>query len=400
MVGTVMHRVDERNQSESLSSLEFENTEIITMLNFLRSKFDRNRPSQLLKHLYNDLNGTDGGKLSSRPPSSSLSDAQSDDKGQSISKRYSELEEFLGAAVTGNLINGKPAKPDEIERCIDIAIENDILFVIALRINDVGRELRRIVSNVWNLLLKLEHPKTKQRSLVNYLIGHTGCIGTLFSAYAAKSEGVINIGVMLRDSLKCLEIAKYAFQHGLIPQLFDVITVSNFDVSADAFQTMREALSNHKDLGCTWLVENYDSFFNRFLGLLDASSSDDSYVLVRQALNLLASLILDRHFMQLMLKCVDDEALLKHILMLLTHKSKVIELESFHILKVFVANPNKQAKVEKILTQNMTRIIKLLDRIEDSRPDDKDFIMDKRAVVAKLEALAPVVTSDAEGKIA
>jgi len=365
------------------------------MMNFLRSKFDRNRPSSLLKHLYDDLNKPADAKLSgaSRPASSGPSEAQSEERTESdsISKRYSELEEFLGAAVTGNLINGRSPKPDEIERCIEIAIENDILFVIALRINDIGRELRRIVSNVWNLVLKLEHPKSKQKSLVNYLVGHTGCIGTLFSAYAAKSEGVINIGVMLRDSLKSPEIAKYAFQHGLIPQLFDVISASNFDVSADAFQTMREALTNHKDLGCAWLVDNYDSFFSRYLVLLDATSSEESYVLVRQALNLLASVILDRAFMQLMLLCVDDEALLKHILMLLTHKSKVVELESFHVLKVFVANPNKHARVEKILKDNTPRIIKLLDRIEESRPDDKDFLLDKRAVVAKLEALAPQV---------
>lgn len=369
------------------------------MLNYIRSKFDRNRPSQSLKHLYNDLNQPiDGKPLSSRPSSSSLADVNPDEQSESVSKRYSELEEFLGAAVTGNLINGKPAKPEEIERCIEIAIEHDILFVIALRINDIGRELRRVVSNVWNLLLKLEHPKTKERSLVTYLISHTGCIGTLFSAYAAKSEGVINIGVMLRDSLKSPEIAKYAFQHGLIPKLFDVITAANFDVSADAFQTMREALTNHKDLGCAWLVDNYDSFFTRYMVLLDATSSDDSYVLVRQALNMLATVVLDRSFMQLMLRCVDDEALLKHILMLLTHKSKVIELESFHILKVFVANPNKHPRVEKILRVNTTRIVKLLDRIEESRPDDKDFLLDKRAVVAKLEALAPHSASDSESK--
>jgi hypothetical protein len=189
------------------------------MLNFLRSKFDRNRPSLLLKNLYDDLNRPAplASHARQRPASSGPSEVHSDEQSESIGKRYSELEEFLGAAVTGNLVNGKPPKPDEIERCIEIAIETDILFVIALRINDVGRELRRIVSNVWNLLLKLEHPKTKQRSLVNYLVGHTGCIGTLFSAYAAKSEGVINIGVMLRDSLKSPEIAKYAFQHGLIP---------------------------------------------------------------------------------------------------------------------------------------------------------------------------------------
>ena len=102
--------------------------------------------------------------------------------------------------------------------------------------------------------------------------------------------------------------------------------------------------------------------------------------------------------MQLMLRCVDDESLLKHILILLTHKSKVIELESFHILKVFVANPNKHPRVEKILRVNTVRIVKLLDRIEESRPDDKDFLLDKRAVVAKLEALAPHSASDSESK--
>ena len=367
------------------------------MFSFLKSKFDKRKPSTLLKQLYTDLNPTASPKPLSKNNSASLSESSVEVADESISKRYTELEEFLSAAASGTTFHSKPVNPEETERCIAIAIEQDILFTIALRINDIGKELRRVVSNVWNLLLKLQHPKTKQFTMVDYLTSHTGCIGTLFAAYGATSDSTINIGVMLRDSLKSPAIEQYVFQHGLIYQLFTVIESSNFDISADAFQTLREALTNQKDLGSKWLRDNYDCFFSRYSKLLDASS-EDSYVTVRQGLNLLSSIILDRGFMKLMLRCVEDETLLKNVLMLLSHKSRVIELEAFHVLKVFVANPNKKPKIAKILSKNSARIIKLLDRIEEGRPDDKEFLLDKRAVVAKLEVV-PDSASEGDGPL-
>jgi calcium binding protein 39 len=88
-----------------------------------------------------------------------------------------------------------------------------------------------------------------------------------------------------------------------------------------------------------------------------------------------------------MMQIVQDTEMLKAVLMLLSHKSRVIELEAFHVLKVFIANPRKISSIKKILAKNANRIIKILERIEEARADDKEFLADKRVVVNKLTEL-------------
>ena len=344
-------------------------------LDFLKSK-SKSKPSELMRKLAAELKAIPTGG-----PVCTLS--ISDDE-------CNELENYLAAACAGTTANvyiKKQPKPEEVEKCINVAETTDIMTHIASKIAFLQPETRRIASAIWGYLLKMEHPKSFQRPMVEYLTRHLDTIDTLLRAYGANSGGAdVTIGVMIRDATRFQKIIEYIYRKDLVFALFPVLTSSNFDVSSDAFQTLKEILTNHKEVSAPWLSRNFDKFFAEYMRPLKQGSGGD-YVTIRQSLSILSTILLDRQFMDAMIQFVGKDEYLKPILVLLSNQSKVVQFEAFHIFKIFAANPNKTVKISKLLTQNHDRILKLLTQIEQDRLDDNEFKQDKNAVVAKLEAV-------------
>lgn len=299
-----------------------------------------------------------------------------------------ELENYLAAACAGTTANvyiKKHPKPDEIEKCLSNAENSDIMIHIANKITVLEPETRRIVCAIWGYLLKMEHPKSFQRPMVEYLTRHLSTMDALIQCYGKNTGGAdVTIGVMIRDATRFQKVIDYVFKKNLVLSLLPVLTSANFDVSADAFQTLKEMLTNHKEVSAPWLSRHFDKFFEEYMKPLKAGSD---YVTVRQSLSILSTILLDRQFMDAMIQFVAKEEYLKAILILLGNSSKVVQFEAFHIFKIFAANPNKTLKIKKLLVQNYERIVKLLDHIEQYRAEDSEFRQDKTAVVAKLQSL-------------
>lgn len=310
------------------------------------------------------------------------------------------LETYLAAAcagTTGNVYIKKQPKPEEIEKCLSNAISSDLLIHMARTVHILPAETRRIISAIWGYMLKLENPKSHstsglfQRPMVEYLGSHTQSIDSLFASYGTNPNGNgadVTVGVMIRDATRYQKMVQYILTKGLIFDLFPILTSKNFDVSSDAFQTMKEILVNHKEVSSPWLSSHFDQFFKEYMKLISQEgNSKVDYVLVRQCLSILSAILLDRKFMETMLQFVNQDVYLKEILMLLSNPSKVVQFEAFHIFKIFAANPKKTPKITKILHLNMERIVKILNQIDQDRLDDPEFKQDKIAVVAKLEAI-------------
>lgn len=347
------------------------------LFDFLKSK-SKSKPHDVIRSLVRDL-------INMKTPSSgafaSLSVSDSE---------YNELENYLAAACAGvsaNMHIKKQPKPEEIEKCLQIAVDECLLTHIANHISELTPETRRIVSAIWGYLLKLEHPKSFQRPMVEYLVNHSDSVDALLKVYGQNSRGAdVTVGIMIRDASRFTKIVHYVLNKDLIFSLFPVMASGNFDVSSDAFQTMREILTNHKDVSAPWLAKNFTRFFSEYMKPLQALDVTN-YVVIRQSLSILSTILLDRQFMDSMLQFVNNEEYLKAVLMLLNHDSKVVKYEAFHVFKIFAANPNKPPKVSRILRQNGERIMKILDQIENDRLDDNEFRQDKKAVVTKLEVL-------------
>lgn len=147
-------------------------------------------------------------------------------------------------------------------------------------------------------------------------------------------------------------------------------------MSCDAFKNLRDALLLHRTMAAEYLQQNYDTFFAMFTKLLDSSN----YVTRRQSLKLLSELLVDRAHYSTMVRYVSSEENLKRIMNALRDRSKHIQLEAFHVFKVFVANPKKTPAVEAILRRNKARLLTFLqdflsDRTDESFMDERQYIL-------------------------
>lgn len=154
------------------------------------------------------------------------------------------------------------------------------------------------------------------------------------------------------------------------------IETTSFSVSCDAFKNLRDTLVLHRTMAAEYLQQNYDTFFAMFTKLLDSSN----YVTRRQSLKLLSELLVDRAHYSTMLRYVSSEENLKRTMNALRDRSKYIQLEAFHVFKVFVANPKKTPAVEAILRRNKARLLTFLqdflsDRTDESFMDERQYIL-------------------------
>jgi len=95
--------------------------------------------------------------------------------------------------------------------------------------------------------------------------------------------------------------------------------------------------------------------------------------------------------MAVMIAYVDSEHFLQIHMNLLRNNSKAIQLEAFHIFKIFVVNPRKPFRVHQILHRNRERLVKLLENFSSKKTDDDQFAKDLRTVLETLRKLpAPV----------
>ena len=75
------------------------------------------------------------------------------------------------------------------------------------------------------------------------------------------------------------------------------------------------------------------------------------------------------------------------MMILLRDPSGNIQYESFHIFKIFVANPRKPPDVVKILFQNRTKLVAYLKGFHKEREEDEQFREEKALVISALEGL-------------
>merc|ERR1711964_713168 len=126
----------------------------------------------------------------------------------------------------------------------------------------------------------------------------------------------------------------------------------------------------------TYLAENSEEFFQQYHVLIQCNN----YVTRRQSLKLLGEILLDRKNFDVMMQYINNKKNLQLMMRLLKAQSKAIQFEAFHIFKVFVANPNKNADILKILSQNKSKLIRFLSDFQKEK-DDEQFINEKQILI-------------------
>jgi calcium binding protein 39 len=187
--------------------------------------------------------------------------------------------------------------------------------------------------------------------------------------------------MMLRSCALHPELVVCMLDAGFATELLMLAQHQTFDISSDAFASLRELLLTHKSVAATYLETYFKMFFARYNKLLQT----EDYVTKRQALRLLGEILLNRDFKDVMLQYVGEEQFLQVQMNLLRDHSKAIQVDAFHIFKVFAASPNKRTRVHQILFKNRDRLVRLVESL--GKGDDGSFQQDQKAVIGALWAL-------------
>ncbi|KAJ0232966.1 putative MO25-like protein [Hirschfeldia incana] len=259
-----------------------------------------------------------------------------------------------------------------------------------------GDTLRRLITSLQFLSLEARKDATQvvanlQRQQVNsrliasdYLESNIDLMDFLVDGFE-NTDMALHYGTMFRECIRHQIVAKYVLDSQHVKKFFYYIQLPNFDIAADAAATFKELMTRHKSTVADFLTKNEDWFFADYNSKLLESSN---YITRRQAIKLLGDILLDRSNSVVMTKYVSSLDNLRILMNLLRESSKTIQIDAFHVFKLFVANQRKPSDIINILTANKNKLLRLL---ADVKPDKEDasFEADKAQVVREIVSLKP-----------
>jgi calcium binding protein 39 len=163
----------------------------------------------------------------------------------------------------------------------------------------------------------------------------------------------------------------------------DLVQLKSFEVTADAFELLKVLLMGHGVLAAKFIQNNYAAFVCHFNLLLQSNN----YVTCRESIRLLGELLLQRENFSIMMNYISDRENLKILMNLLRCKRKRIQIEAFHLFKVFVANPRKPVDITLILVKNRDKLVTYLRNFHNDKDADAQFAEEKALVVETLLGL-------------
>ncbi|KAF7007810.1 hypothetical protein CFC21_022707 [Triticum aestivum] len=249
------------------------------------------------------------------------------------------------------------------EACVQLTQEffrENTLRLLIMCVPKVNLETRKDSTQV---VANLQRQQVNSRILASeYLEANKDLLDTLISGYE-DTEVALHYGAMLRECIRHQSIARYVLESDHMKKFFDYIQIPNFDIASDASATFK--------------------FFAEFNSRLLSSSN---YITKRQAIKLLGDMLLDRSNSAVMMRYVSSKDNLMILMNLLRDSSKNIQIESFHVFKLFAANKNKPAEVVNILVTNRSKLLRFFAGFKTDK-EDEQFEADKEQVIKEISAL-------------
>ncbi|KAI9185256.1 hypothetical protein LWI28_005664 [Acer negundo] len=215
-----------------------------------------------------------------------------------------------------------------------------------------------------------------------YLEENLDLLDTLRSGYEDTTMA-LHYGGMLRECIRHQSIAKHVLESEHLRKFFDYMQLPSFEIAADATATFKELMTRHKSTVAAFLSKNCDWFFRDFNTKLLESNN---YITRRQSVKLLADILLDRSNAAVMVNYVSSKENLKILMNLLRESSKSIQIEAFHVFKLFAANQNKPPDIVNILIANRAKLLRYFNDFKTEK-EDEQFEEDKAAVVKAIVQL-------------
>ncbi|CAG7862036.1 unnamed protein product, partial [Brassica rapa] len=313
-----------------------------------------------------------------RSNSSSLPDSKRHEKMAELSRNIRDIK-FI-------LYGNSEAEP-VAEACAQLTQEffrQDTLRLFITSLPILNLETRKDATQV---VANLQRQQVNYKLIASdYLEANLDLMDVLILGFE-NLDMALHYGAMFRECIRHQIVAKYVLESEHVKKFFDYIQLANFDIAADAAATFKELLTRHKSTVADFLTNNEEWFFADYNSKLLESVN---YVTRRQAIKLLGDILLDRSNSAVMTKYVSSMDYLMILMNLLIESSKSIQIEAFHVFKLFVANQNKPAEIVNIMVTNRSKLLRLL---ADLRPDKEDerFEADKSQVLREISSLEPLV---------
>lgn len=268
-------------------------------------------------------------------------------------------------------------QPAQQDKLAEELFQSELLLQFLEYMPKLEFEARKDVAGVYKYVLR--HKKAKATA---YVQARPQIIDLLVKGYD-DPEIALNCGAILRPVVRLPELNTMLLTNeALFSRFFDYVQLPTFDVASDAFATFRLMLTKHKDKCAEFLKENFDDVFDKFNKLLQSKN----YVTKRQSLKLLGELLLSRKNYAVMMRYINCPENLKIMMRLLRGNTKAIQIEAFHVFKIFVANPKKSEGVVQILVKNKEKLIAFLVKFHNEK-DDEQFNEEKSILLNTLGQL-------------
>jgi len=220
------------------------------------------------------------------------------------------------------------------------------------------------------------------RRVVDYVQSWPQILASLLEG-AGQPEVFWHCAQILQSCAHHPALVEALLKAGAAARLLELARLPNFEVASEAFASLRALLLSHKEISAAYLEANFAVFFGTYTALLCGAD----YVTQRQALRLLGEILLDHSFVDVRCVYVGKEGNLQIVMNLLRDESLAVQTDAFHIFKLFVANPRKPGRVQRILHQNKGRIVKWLEAFQASKHDDEVCANDACAMIGMMHDL-------------
>lgn len=232
--------------------------------------------------------------------------------------------------------------------------------------------------------------RQRKEQATKYICAHPQVLQLLVDGHKSSATAPA-CGQIVRDACRSEPINKLMLHTpSLFRPFFTYIESKQFDMSSDAFSTFQLMLTKHPDMASKFLLDNFESFFTDFDELLKSRN----YVAKRQALKFLGELLHNRKNFYIMMKFVTSDVQLEVMLSQVFGKTKAIQYESFHVFKIFLANPRKPKAVLDILLRDREKLTTFLKtfnwlKFTDQNQGEKDMLIDALANMHTIEPWDP-----------
>lgn len=231
--------------------------------------------------------------------------------------------------------------------------------------------------------------------VLDYISGHKEILQMLLSG-CGNPAVALQSNMMLRTCAQHAKLVELLLEAGFIEGLIELVQQPDFDISSDAFSSLRELLLTSTQVSASYIADRADFFFNAYHKLLQS----EDYFTKRQALRLLADILLDTHFAAAAQSYAQNVNFLKLQMNLLLDNSKSIQGDAFQILSVFAANIQNSSRVHKIMFNNKDRLIMLSESMgADCKDDDDELAADLQTLRENLEALAAPMRTRTQSEV-